>query len=117
MQVVIMPNCNPDGFEYAHNNMRLWRKNRRQAPDNGCAGVDLNRNFPIDWGGNGSTSTGTCSEVFIGPSSLSEPESIAISKMMDASVKVHLDFHSYSEMILRPWSYTSVPHPNLDAIN
>ena len=40
---------------------RLWRKNRAVNPGSICMGVDLNRNFPVGFGGTGS-SNGPCSE-------------------------------------------------------
>ena len=46
----IVPMQNPDGYEYSHTNERLWRKNRRDN-GGGVYGVDLNRNFDWQWGG------------------------------------------------------------------
>lgn len=45
---IITPNLNPDGYEFARTNNRLWRQNRRQVNAN-CVGVDLNRNFAYSW--------------------------------------------------------------------
>jgi Zinc carboxypeptidase/Carboxypeptidase activation peptide len=45
---VIFPVANPDGYVYSHEKDRLWRKNR-SLQSRGCYGVDLNRNFGLEW--------------------------------------------------------------------
>lgn len=45
---IITPNLNPDGYEWARTENRLWRQNRRQVNPT-CVGVDLNRNFAYSW--------------------------------------------------------------------
>jgi murein tripeptide amidase MpaA len=45
---VIIPVVNPDGYVYSYETDRLWRKNRTPQ-SNGCIGVDLNRNFDLEW--------------------------------------------------------------------
>ncbi|KRZ19444.1 Carboxypeptidase A4, partial [Trichinella zimbabwensis] len=70
----IVPLLNVDGYEFTrrntHPDVRLWRKNRSPAEclNNGqcCRGVDLNRNFNFNFGGQGS-STDPCDETFQGP--------------------------------------------------
>jgi len=109
--VVFNPISNPDGYEYAHVKDRLWRKNRRDNGKN-IFGVDLNRNWPIGYGIGASTSPSSI--VYRGPSPLSEPESTGMNKYF-VSVKGRLiaaiDFHSYSQLVLRPWGFnhTIVP--------
>ncbi|MCL4133841.1 UNVERIFIED_CONTAM: hypothetical protein GTU68_015517, partial [Idotea baltica] len=49
----IFPVLNPDGYVYSHTNERLWRKNRRINSNSNCRGVDLNRNWSYEWGGQG----------------------------------------------------------------
>lgn len=113
MEIVLVPMANPDGFVYSEQKDRYWRKNR--SPKSGffgCPGTDLNRNFPKDWGGRGSTSTSTCSDVYIGKQSASEPETKAlISLMRESPMTVQIDVHAFSQLILTSWSYTSAPHP------
>jgi hypothetical protein len=57
--LVVVPVANPDGYQYTHDAVRLWRKNRN--PDPGCAppniGVDPNRNFYYTWGQPGASDT------------------------------------------------------------
>jgi murein tripeptide amidase MpaA len=45
---VIIPVVNPDGYVYSFTDDRLWRKNRTPQAG-GCIGVDLNRNYDIEW--------------------------------------------------------------------
>jgi murein tripeptide amidase MpaA len=45
---IIIPNLNPDGYVWAFNENRMWRKNRNLAVAN-CDGIDLNRNFRFSW--------------------------------------------------------------------
>lgn len=118
-EVMIIPTGNPDGFYYSTRNDRMWRKNRaKKTRYFGCGGVDINRNFPVGWGGPHSTSTRSCSDVYIGPSSASEPESKAIMKMIDENpVSVYIDVHCYGRYILKPWSYTNNPHPRLSEVD
>ena len=48
-----MPVANPDGYQYTFDTERLWRKNLRDNDADGqitnADGVDLNRNYDINW--------------------------------------------------------------------
>jgi len=117
-EVIVVPIVNPDGYEYTYaiGGERFWRKNRRD--NNGsCEGVDLNRNWSHDWNGGDSTSTNTCSEVYVGPSAFSEPESQAMRDLVLSlpNLVAHIDFHSYSQLVLEPWasSYDPPPRENI----
>jgi len=113
----IVPMVNPDGYVYTHNDFRLWRKNRRDNGD-GTFGVDLNRNWDIHWNGGDSTSTNTSSDIYVGPAPFSEPESQALRDYVLANpgIVAHIDFHSYSQLLLEPWAHTTVPPDNNDEI-
>jgi murein tripeptide amidase MpaA len=104
----IVPMVNPDGFEYSYTS-RMWRKNRFRNRD-GSFGVDLNRNFVVAWGGPGSSRTPS-SDIYCGTHALSEAESIGIDNYLKSypSMKVGIDYHSYSQYILRNWDYTNTP--------
>jgi secreted trypsin-like serine protease len=96
----------------------MWRKNRAGNGGSSCAGVDLNRNWDSDWNGAASTSINPCSDVFVGSSPLSEPESQAVDALIqEAEATVFLDLHSYGEMILGAWAYTETDHPRKDEID
>src|SRR5512138_2293267 len=68
----IVPVVNPDGYQYSWATDRYWRKNRR-----GGHGVDLNRNYSVAWGGDGS-SADKSSQVYRGEFAFSEVESSAV---------------------------------------
>ncbi len=104
-EIYIIPMVNPDGAMYDIEGQRykMWRKNRR-ANGNGVYGVDLNRNYGYGWGTGGS-STNPSSDVYMGPSAFSEPETKAIRDFFLAhrNVSIALSFHTFSELILYPW--------------
>lgn len=53
-----------------------------------------------------------CVETFTGPSAFSEPEVKSLADYISANqgyIKMFLSFHSYSQLILYPFSYTSAP--------
>jgi carboxypeptidase T len=101
----IIPMLNPDGaeFDVSTGKYQYWRKNRRNNGD-GTFGVDLNRNYAFGWGTGGS-SKDTSSDVYMGPTSFSEPETLAIKAFVEGqpNLKVLLSFHTFSELILYPW--------------
>lgn len=106
-QLWVVPVVNPDGYEHTWAGDRYWRKNRR-----GEHGVDLNRNFEVAWGENGA-SKDPRSPVYHGPSPFSEPESAALRDLLRREkVEAHIDFHSYSQLILYPWSFTKKAAPD-----
>jgi len=96
----IVPLVNPDGYLHSWNSDRYWRKNRR-----GGHGVDLNRNYSVAWGQRGSSGSKR-SQTYRGESAFSEPESRAMRDLFDSeTMHAHIDFHSYSQLILYPWAY------------
>eukprot|EP00088_Acartia_fossae_P024293 TRINITY_DN2525_c0_g1_i3.p1 TRINITY_DN2525_c0_g1~~TRINITY_DN2525_c0_g1_i3.p1 ORF type:complete len:431 (-),score=73.77 TRINITY_DN2525_c0_g1_i3:221-1513(-) len=111
----IIPVANPDGYEYSRNSDRMWRKNRRRFSRDSsdkCVGVDLNRNFPQGYGIGASKSK--CSEVYQGPNPFSEAESKAMKNYIAKlqNVKIAVSVHSFGNVLIYPWGYTSQPHPN-----
>jgi len=107
----VIPMVNPDGHQYSVLMDRLWRKNRRNNGD-GSFGVDLNRNYGYQWGGPGSSGD-TFSEIYRGPSPFSEPETQAVRTFLEhQSPQALISYHSYSQLVLYPWGYTSQPAPD-----
>lgn len=103
----VVPVSNPDGYQYAWSNERYWRKNRR-----GRFGVDLNRNFSVGWGGEGAGKS-KLAENYRGEYAFSEPESIALRDLVKRErITHHIDFHTYSQLVLYPWGYTRNPAPD-----
>jgi len=100
----VVPVVNPDGYQHSWASDRYWRKNRRDRH-----GVDLNRNFAVAWGGDGSSGSKR-SEVYRGEYPFSEPETIALRNLaMRERIALHIDFHAYGQLVLYPWSYTASP--------
>lgn len=126
VQVIVVPVVNPDGYIYSGTN-RDWRKNR--ASTSKCneknslgsqgPGVDLNRNWATDYGGSGSTSLDPCSDVYIGTSPFSEPETAAVRDFVlrTKGLKAHIDFHSYGQLVLGTWSFTDDQPPRAEEID
>jgi hypothetical protein len=115
-EVNIIPSVNPDGYEYSWSNNRLWRKNRRDIAGSSFFGVDLNRNYAKGWGGQGSSGQ-PGSETYRGTAPFSEPEVANIRDYIDSRVpkidfEFAIDYHSYAQKILYPWSYTETAAPD-----
>jgi carboxypeptidase T len=110
-EVWVAPMVNPDGHEHTRTQNRLWRKNRRRNPD-GSIGVDPNRNYGYMWGVlNVNTSSHVPSDdTYVGPRAFSEPETRAVRNLVARELFGGvLTYHSYSQLILYPWGYTSRP--------
>lgn len=116
VRFVIVPVANPDGYIYTWSGERFWRKNRRLNPS-GDFGVDLNRNWGFEWGGDGASSN-TSSDTYRGASPFSEPETqflrdLALSYGDDLAA--HIDYHTYSQLILYPFGFADgvqAPEPD-----
>lgn len=133
-EVHLLLQSNPDGRKQAETGLS-WRKN---TDNNYCAntnsrGADLNRNFQFQWGCCGGSSSSQCSETYRGSSPASEPETQAVQNYVFAqfpdqrppdltapapvtATGVFLDIHSYSQLVLWPWGFTSTPAGNGTAL-
>ncbi|KAK2818071.1 hypothetical protein Q7C36_022004 [Tachysurus vachellii] len=114
MDIYILPVMNPDGYKYTWTTNRMWRKNRSVMEGSSCVGVDLNRNFDANWCTTGASSS-PCSDIYCGRYPESEPEVQAVTKFLrahKASIKLFFSMHSYSQMLLFPYSYTHEQIPN-----
>jgi carboxypeptidase T len=113
-EIWVAPMVNPDGHEYSRTQDRLWRKNRRPNAD-GSIGVDPNRNYGYMWGTlNINTSSHVPSDpTYVGPRAFSEPETRAVRNLVARELfRGVITYHSYSQLILYPWGYTSQPIPD-----
>jgi len=115
-EVYIVPVVNPDGYEYTWTTDRLWRKNRRYLgiiDGRPLYGVDLNRNWGYEWGGEGA-STNPRSGTYRGAAPFSEPETYSFSRWMTSLplLRAYIDIHNYSQLIMWPWGYTSQLSPH-----
>lgn len=119
---------NPDGRKQAQTGV-LWRKNtnNNHCGNSNSRGVDLNRNYPFQWGIGGSKNA--CSDVFFGPFEVSEPEvdsQVAYLRQIfednrgtgsndaaaDDTAGIFVDIHSFGQLVLWPWGYTTSVTPN-----
>jgi hypothetical protein len=120
----------------------LHRKNAEQDTDGdgradceiwpseswGQFGVDLNRNHSVGWAPSAYVG-GLCSLTYSGPAPASAPEVAALQSLLHALIPdqrgphmtdaappdtrgIFITLHSYSELVLRPWSHVSLPAPN-----
>jgi carboxypeptidase T len=123
-EIFIIPCMNPDGWEYNRvdepNGGGGWRKNRRNNGD-GTFGVDLNRNWGIDWancsGASSSCgSSNTSSDVYWGPSAFSEPETQAVRNfVITHHLTAMIDQHAFGPYYSLPFGRPSL-HPGGDSL-
>ncbi|CAB3221817.1 unnamed protein product [Arctia plantaginis] len=109
---IIMPVANPDGYEWSRTNARFWRKNRRTGLTIGnvCMGVDLNRNFDVNWGT--LSSNNPCQDTYHGRGPNSEPETEAVVKVLQkyqSRMAMYIDLHSFGSMILYGYGNGTIP--------
>lgn len=118
-EIWFVPIVNPDGHKIVLDQIDLtWRKNIRDNDNNGQItlspnfnnypdGVDPNRNYGWQWGGEGSSSSMN-SLTYRGPAAFSEPEVQAMRDLMaDRHFVAGITYHTYSELVLWPYGYTS----------
>jgi murein tripeptide amidase MpaA len=116
MDIVLLPQVNPDGRAFSMDRHPFWRKNRRPPPrgkDHRSIGVDLNRNFPFLWRYDRHFAPGTVEsshkpgdyETYVGPRPASEPETKNVIWLLDRfpRIRYYVDLHSYGETILHSW--------------
>ncbi|MCL5994559.1 MAG: carboxypeptidase, partial [Chloroflexi bacterium] len=133
-EVWVIPQANPDGrtiVEQGGSSPLMQRKNANSSYGS-CGtpgiGVDLNRNASFHWGGSGASSS-PCSELYRGPHADSEPETTALQALMlglfddqrgpaladkapMTTTGLVLNLHSYGNLVMLPWDYTTAHTPN-----
>lgn len=109
-ELFFMPCVNPDGYRYNETSQPsgggMWRKNRR-VNGGGDYGVDLNRNYNVDWGVTGagiSTSHDPGNDAYVGPSEFSEAETRAIRSFAETRhFTIAIDHHAYGNYYVTPY--------------
>ena len=133
-EIHLLLQANPDGRERAEAGL-FWRKNvnNNYCTDTNSRGADLNRNFEFQWDCCSGSSGYECDETYRGLSPASEPETQAIQNYMrsifpdqrDALLSspappdatgIFIDLHSYGELVLWPWGFTTSAPPNSAAL-
>ncbi len=118
-ELYFVPVINTDGYAYNEltnpNGGGMWRKNRRNNGD-GSYGVDPNRNYDYFWGLNDDGSSPYPSDdTYRGPAPFSEPEIKNIRDLCNNhEFLIALNYHSYSNLLLSPWGYTTELPPDND---
>ncbi|MFX1296457.1 MAG: M14 family zinc carboxypeptidase [Promethearchaeota archaeon] len=95
--IIYIPMLNPDGHDI------VIRKNGNR--------VDLNRNYTFNWGHVPGCSHDPKSQIYCGPTKLSEIESQLVNKMKIIddlfekfkNIKSSLDIHSGADIVMYPW--------------
>jgi predicted deacylase len=107
-EIHLVPMVNPDGVQLAHATLgpEGWSQGRPNAN-----GVNLNRNFPFRWGGDGA---GVLPEQgnYRGPAPASEPETRAVVEHFTAHrPSVLTDWHNHGRLNLHVWGDTLAEGP------
>ncbi len=137
-EVHLLLQANPDGRKQAESGLS-WRKNTNNAycANTTSRGADLNRNYPFQWNScsplTGCSSSNACDLTYRGPSAASEPETQAVIGYVRAQYPdlraddlstaapvttsgIFMDLHSYGELVLWSWGFTSAAAPNSTAL-
>ena len=97
-EIYLVPMVNVDGNAKVWSGSRMWRKNTNYGH-----GVDINRNYPYQWGACNGSSGSTWSDTYRGPAAGSEPEAQALMGLVSRVKPVFdISFHSYSEIVIYP---------------
>ena len=114
-----VPVANPDGYDYTFSTERFWRKNLRDNNGDGQItvgdGVDPNRNYPTKWGWDDEgSSPDPANETYPGPSPASEPETRAITRLLNrVRFEYLINYHSAAELLLYGVGWqVSTPSPD-----
>jgi len=122
-RIWIVPCVNPDGYHWDHDLGHDWRKNRHYFPWSDTYGVDLNRNYDGScngdpWGSwgmvvDGHVSHNPSNSLYCGPWPSSEYEVQAVKNMfLQYEICAAISYHTYSELVLWPWSYETSTTPD-----
>nr|XP_060623733.1 carboxypeptidase B-like [Anolis sagrei ordinatus] len=104
----VLPVLNIDGYVYTWEKSRMWRKTRSANPGSSCIGTDPNRNLDAGWCTLGASKR-PCDDTYCGSAPESEKETKALANFIRqnlSTIKAYLTIHSYSQLLLYPYSYT-----------
>ncbi|KFQ68638.1 Carboxypeptidase B [Phaethon lepturus] len=115
----VLPVVNIDGYVYTWTTDRMWRKTRSKTAGSRCIGTDPNRNFNAGWCTLGA-SKNPCDSTYCGSAPESEKETKALADFIHehlSTIKAYLTIHSYSQLLLFPYSYTYKLPANHEELN
>ncbi len=106
-EIWIVPVVNPDGLDhYWNQSIHAGRKNAR--------GVDLNRNYPFQWGSGQTGASGGNPDGYDyrGPSPASEPETRAMMRFAERQrFAVAFSYHTFATRVLFPYTIDGIMNP------
>jgi hypothetical protein len=110
-EIFLVPCVNPDGYEQNRASSPtgggMWRKNKNMSRGDG---VDLNRNYNVDWGRAGGGSNTPGDDTYWGTSAFSEPETQAMRAFITArNFIIAIDQHCYGPYYSLPFGFQT-PH-------
>lgn len=95
-EIYLIPCVNPDSSVAVFATDWSIRKNAN--------GVDLNRNYPTDWGNNAGSSSDPSDTTYRGPYPASEPEvQTMMAQVLRTRPAAGITFHTYSNIVLYPY--------------
>lgn len=98
LDIWVVPMLNVDGNAKVWAGNPMWRKNTRDGH-----GVDLNRNYPFQWGHCNGSSGSRYSDTYRGAAPGSEPETQILMNLVSKVRPVFdISFHSYSNLVIYP---------------
>ncbi|RMI28751.1 M14 family metallopeptidase [Streptomyces triticirhizae] len=114
-EIWLIPSVNPDGkvYDQESGSFLNWRKNRQPNEGSSAVGTDLNRNWAYEWGCCGGSSGSPGSDTYRGSAPESGTETAVVADFVrgrviggEQQITAHIDFHTYSELVLWPYGYT-----------
>ncbi|TGK06580.1 peptidase M14 [Leptospira semungkisensis] len=121
LKIWVVPIVNPDGSRiFWHENLAMGRKNGRGPfSDKEHLGVDINRNYPFEWGKTKSNQTSSVpSSVFYrGPFPASEPETQAMMSLAEKErFAASISYHAFANCLLVPYTIDGTVNPEPDLV-
>ncbi|NXG62547.1 CBPB1 Carboxypeptidase, partial [Hemiprocne comata] len=104
----VLPVVNIDGYVSTWTDDCMWRKTGSKNAGSSFIGTDPNRNFNAGWCTIGAPKR-PCGSTYCGSAPESEKETKALADFVHkhlSTIKAYLTVHSYSQLLLFPYSYT-----------
>lgn len=82
-----------------------WLQYQNNNTENSCYGVDMSKNFDVNWREDENTADDKCSDFYEGPSASSEPEVKLLSKFLkkhNKNIKLFVNLDGFGQQVLFP---------------